>query len=175
MADYKFTIDTSIIRTSDGAVIAADPDNRDYREYLAWVAAGNRADPAVPPKTLDERRAEIVAAIDEVSDAVMEVGAPYAGKRIQVTNGSRADLAGLATTALAALSGAVKWPGSYAAGWIAIDNTRILMPDPADGIALASVSGDWYAKVRQHARDLKNAALASDKPESIDLTEGWPA
>ncbi len=35
-----------IIRKSDGASIPKDPDNRDYAEYLAWVAAGNTPDAA---------------------------------------------------------------------------------------------------------------------------------
>lgn len=34
----------------DGAYIPADPENRDYREYLAWVAEGGIPNPAtVPP------------------------------------------------------------------------------------------------------------------------------
>ena len=35
-----------IIRKSDGSSIPKDPDNRDYAEYLEWVAAGNTPDAA---------------------------------------------------------------------------------------------------------------------------------
>ena len=41
-----------IIRKSDGASIPKDPDNRDYAEYLAWVAAGNTPDAADSQLTL---------------------------------------------------------------------------------------------------------------------------
>lgn len=40
----------SILRTTDGACIPLAVGNRDYQEYLAWVAAGNTpADPPPPP------------------------------------------------------------------------------------------------------------------------------
>lgn len=32
-----------IKRISDGAFIPVDPDNRDYKSYLKWVASGNKA------------------------------------------------------------------------------------------------------------------------------------
>ena len=35
-----------IIRKADTTYIPTDPDNIDYQEYLAWVAAGNTAEAA---------------------------------------------------------------------------------------------------------------------------------
>tara|TARA_R100000353_G_C6411995_1_gene170691 strand:- start:43 stop:204 length:162 start_codon:yes stop_codon:yes gene_type:complete len=35
-----------ILRTTDGASIPFDEGNRDYQEYLAWVAEGNTAEAA---------------------------------------------------------------------------------------------------------------------------------
>lgn len=52
MADYRLTntdLTDLIIRTSDGAFIPNDPDNRDRAAYNAWVSAGNTPDPYVPP------------------------------------------------------------------------------------------------------------------------------
>lgn len=38
-----------VLRVADNAFIPFDPANRDYQEYLAWVAEGNQADPAASP------------------------------------------------------------------------------------------------------------------------------
>lgn len=45
---YKLTQSTSIIRTTDGAFIPADPANTDYAAYLEWLSAGNTPEPADP-------------------------------------------------------------------------------------------------------------------------------
>ena len=46
---YQLTSSTSIIRLSDGALIPQAPGNRDYREYLDWLEAGNTPEPAPAP------------------------------------------------------------------------------------------------------------------------------
>jgi hypothetical protein len=44
---YKLTkFNNCVIRVADGAVIPFDPANRDYQEYLLWLAAGNVPLPA---------------------------------------------------------------------------------------------------------------------------------
>ena len=50
---YKKTKDSEgnvrtnqIKRISDGAWIPFDEENKDYKDYLAWVAEGNTPDPA---------------------------------------------------------------------------------------------------------------------------------
>ena len=46
---YKLTDTSTIFRNSDNTFIPADPENRDYAEYLAWLAQGNEAEPYAPP------------------------------------------------------------------------------------------------------------------------------
>lgn len=49
MAKYQKAEGGGVIRLSDGASIPADPDNRDYREVLAYVEAGGEIEPAPVP------------------------------------------------------------------------------------------------------------------------------
>lgn len=46
---YQLTSGDTILRLSDNAFIPPDPGNRDYREYLDWLDAGNTPEPAPEP------------------------------------------------------------------------------------------------------------------------------
>lgn len=46
---YQLTIADSIFRIADNAWIPPDLVNRDYREYLQWIEAGNQPLPAPEP------------------------------------------------------------------------------------------------------------------------------
>lgn len=49
-ASYQLTSNpNTILRVADGAYIPTAPGNKDYQAYLAWVAAGNTADPTPVP------------------------------------------------------------------------------------------------------------------------------
>jgi len=46
---YQLTTHDSILRLADTALIPPDKGNREYREYLEWVKAGNTPEPAPEP------------------------------------------------------------------------------------------------------------------------------
>jgi hypothetical protein len=46
---YQLTNSDCVIRLSDLTGIPSDPGNRDYREYLDWLEAGNTPEPAPAP------------------------------------------------------------------------------------------------------------------------------
>ena len=72
---YKLT-ENSITRLSDGASIPIAEGNRDYQEYLAWVAEGNTPTPAdiPPPPTYQELRAVAYPSIPDQLDLLYHGG-----------------------------------------------------------------------------------------------------
>ena len=52
---YKLTNSNSVVRISDNACIPFAEGNRDYREYLDWLAEGNEPEPADPEPIPDPR------------------------------------------------------------------------------------------------------------------------
>jgi len=140
-------------------------------------AGGVFSKPPVPPPTLAEVRAAKLASIVAAVDAHLASGAPVSGLHVALDDGSRADMTAMGTTAIAAASGALPWPDSYSQGWISVENIRIPLPGPADGLGLAAAVGDHYARIRQNARDLKDLADAATTIadfDAIDETAGWP-
>ena len=66
---YKLTNSTSVIRTSDNALIPADAANTDWRKYQQWLAAGNTPLPADVPPSIEEQIAVFDAALVAHLDA----------------------------------------------------------------------------------------------------------
>ena len=46
---YQLTSGETILRLSDNTFIPQDPGNRDFAEYTAWLADGNKPEPAPAP------------------------------------------------------------------------------------------------------------------------------
>lgn len=125
-----------------------------------------------------------IAAIDRKRDEILKAGKLYAGLHVALldkngTDGPRADLSGMATYAMGVLLGlpGLSWPEDYQTGWIAVENERIPLPTPQDGLALAQACGEFFAAVVQCARDKKDACLtASDQTDldAVTVDDGWP-
>jgi hypothetical protein len=63
-----------ILRVEDQVFISPDPSNRDFAEYLAWVAAGNTPEPApAPPAPVELTPAEKLAASGLTVDELKEL------------------------------------------------------------------------------------------------------
>jgi hypothetical protein len=65
---YQLTETNCILRIADNAFIPTDTGNRDYREYLDWVAAGNTPLPAPEPivPTPEQKLAASGLTVDEL-------------------------------------------------------------------------------------------------------------
>lgn len=63
MAAYQLLNGGGVLRASDGAAIPPDPRNADWRRYLAWVAAGNTADPIPQPAPRAKRIVDVLEAL----------------------------------------------------------------------------------------------------------------
>ena len=50
---YQLTSGDTIVRLADNAFIPQAPGNRDYAEYLEWLAEGNEPLPYIPPTVID--------------------------------------------------------------------------------------------------------------------------
>lgn len=128
-------------------------------------------------ESLSNRKDSMIASIESTKASLIDTGAPYGGYHIALDVSGRADLGGMATTATLALSETLSWPSNYAEGWITVENDRIELETPADGIALAASAGAHYASIVQRARTLKDAVLAAeddDDLDAIDVESGWP-
>lgn len=134
-----------------------------------------------PPPTFEERQSQFLSVIAGHVADLLAVGAPVPSGEttlhIALDAGSRADLTAMAATAMGAANGVLPWPESYQRGWISIENIRIPLPTPADGLLLAAGVGDRYAQIVQRGRDLKDVVIAAvDQAglDTIDIEAGWP-
>lgn len=145
--------------------------------YLAlWQAAHNTAT-AEPVLTFEQRRAVKVAAARAQFEAKVAAGWPFEGLHVEINDGSRANLGGLALTAFLASQEVTTWPADYGRGWVSIEGARIPLT-PETAIPFAAGAGAYYSALVQHEQDLEDALQAAESDAAlaaVELTAGWPA
>lgn len=112
---YQLTDSPAVKRLSDNALIPADPVNRDYSEYLAWLSRGNEPVPVDPP-TADHLRAAWKASRAAAVEAIKVT--TFAGNVFDGDEVSQGRMA----RAIIAINAAA--PGTTV-NWILADNTVI--------------------------------------------------
>ncbi len=166
MTDYKLTTGTSIIRTSDGAAIPADPANMDYQQYLAWLAAGNTPDPA---QTIDEVRAAKVSAIKAMRDSLEQTGGfTYLGKILDSDSVSVERL----NVAVEAAQATLAAGQTFSLDWTCQDNSVLTMTAAqivGAPVALAQSKEALYAR----ARDLEAQVDSAATVDAVNAIPNW--
>jgi len=164
---------TTVVRASDGAFIPADPDNKDFAAYQAWLAAGNAPMPAPGPTiaTLMAYAETVWAALLAKGETfnVAAAGATPIAVLCDGTNATRGDLALLALFGQSNPTGQKTW----------IDNNGIAtVLTGAEFTALATIVSAWVADTYPALAALLAAITAT--PATITTTAQidayvWPS
>lgn len=108
---YKLTNTSHIIRTTDNATIPDDPGNRDYQDYLDWVAANNT------PTPFDTR-----TSLQVLTDAkLIQIQAITQACGAQIVSGFTSSALGAAHTYPSQLFDQINLIGSVTSGLATID------------------------------------------------------
>jgi hypothetical protein len=70
MLTYSLVANSASIQRSDGAFIPADPNNTDYANYLAWVAAGNTPTPQPGTPLATAQQQQVTTISNACQDAI---------------------------------------------------------------------------------------------------------
>ena len=161
---YKLTNTSSILRTTDGACIPADPANTDYATYQAWLAEGNTPEPADQTTLAEIKAAKWEAIKAERQRRTLSGGYQAGGKWFHSDLISRGQQLGLNV-----LNGLVP-PGIM---WKTMDGSFIEMTWALAQQILAAASQSDRA-IFLAAEAHKVAMEASADPANYDFSGGWP-
>lgn len=142
----------------------------------AIVTYGKRA---LTEEEITTRNEELKQKVMVLRDETIDAGVVFNGVMYQSRPNDRENIAGAAQLAFMALVGGVQ-PGDLRwadpdqdFGWIAMDNSIVLMDAPTV-IAFARRAAGFKSACTFYARWLKDQIDAAEDPSTIDITVGWP-
>lgn len=175
---YQTINTTSVRHIPSGTVFPLPPAESYGHDYQRWLDAGNAPDPA-PLAPIADRRAAVWEFIKEERSR-REVGGIQAGGHwFQTDQDSRIKFLRLDAKATAAVAGGAQSTDVLTVAgqpiyWKTTENGLVPMTvELCQGIVTAVEVLDALAYGR--AEVLRAQVMASEDPESIDITTGWPA
>lgn len=136
----------------------------DASRTWSWDAASRRW---VASSTLAARRAQVFDQVNSIRTARLAAGCTFAGHRYDSDPQSVANV----TATVAAVAAGIALPAGFT--WRTADNVDVPMT-ASDLVQLGGALLAYGDAVYRASWALKAAVAASDAPETIDLTVGWP-
>ena len=139
-----------------------------------YIAAWNRPEPQPTQAEIDAailpaKRAQIIEQINAERDRREQTTFPYLGKLIDSDPVSVQRITVAFSTANMSLSVGVP----YNLNWKCADNFKLPL-DAMGVLGMMQALGSHGLALHMHSDDLKDAVLASEDPESVDILTGWP-
>lgn len=151
MAKYKLT-ENGVFDTENNLSIPNAPDNRHWREYQEWAAAGNVPDPI---ETVGEAKARRKTQLNEEREAALVSGVAYNGYTFDTDERSRSNVVGT----VGAINAGIPLPTGFT--WRTSDNQDVPMTEAQmvelAGLLLEHVN-TTYAKSWQLKAQVDDAA-----------------
>lgn len=175
---YQIVNDTSVRHIPSGTVFPVPPVERFGRDYQRWLNAGNTPEPA-PQPTIEERRASVWSHVKAERTRRVNGGAQVAGHWYHTDVDSRVQHMRLDAKAAALLAG-----GGAAVDMLTVAGQPIYWKTLSNGLVpmTAGLAQTIVAAIEvldalafARAETLRAQIEASEDPESIDITSGWPA
>lgn len=155
-------------RDADGAIIPADPNNRDWLDYQTWIATGNVPTP-LPTPTLDELKATKRASLADKRWRVETSGYTVNGLTFATDRESVLLLGGA--------GGSAKMDASFSCPHWKLKDGSFVTLDNATLIAAATAVRDYVQSC--FSREALISAYIQAAPDeatlaAVDIDAGWP-
>lgn len=175
---YQIVNDTSVRHIPSGTVFPVPPVERFGRDYQRWLDAGNTPEPA-QQLPIEERRASVWSHVKAERTRRVNGGVQVGDHWYHTDVDSRVQHMRLADKAAALLAGGgvgadVLQVAGQPIAWKTLANDLVPMT-AALAVAIVEAIEVLDALAFARAETLRAQIEASEDPESIDITSGWPA